>query len=68
MPAEMLSPRYHLRCSSRYFRPAKRCRFQARDGSTPVSSPSMSMPVFRPKPSCDMKRAVSSMSVSLAST
>jgi len=34
------------------------------DGSTPLTSPSMSMPVGRPKPSCDRKRAVSSMSVS----
>ena len=29
--------------------PAKRVRFHSRDGSTPVSSPSMSMPVFAPE-------------------
>ena len=46
MPAEIESPRYHLRCSSRYFSPAKRVRFHSRDGRMPVSSPSMSTPVL----------------------
>ena len=57
-----------MRCSSRYCEPAKRCRFHSRDGITPETSPSMSMPVGRPKPSEDMNRHVSSMSVSLASS
>ena len=36
MPAEIESPRYHFRCSSRKFLPAKRCRFHSREGSTPA--------------------------------
>ena len=42
-------------------------RFHSRDGSTPLSSPSMSMPVSSPNPNCARKSWVTSMSLSPAS-
>ncbi len=63
MPIEMVSPAYQLCCSGRL----KRAIFHSGEGSTPVASPSRSMPVRAPKPKRCMKPAMASMPMSLAS-
>ena len=60
MPMLMVSPGYQS-C-------LKRRHFQARDGSTPIASPAMSMPVRLPKPSIPMNSEMASILRSLAST
>ena len=63
MPIEMVSPAYHFCCSGL----RKRFCFHSGEGSTPVASPSRSMPLFAPKPNFPMKPAMASMPMSLAS-
>ncbi|MCG3190583.1 MAG: hypothetical protein LKCHEGNO_03333 [Burkholderiaceae bacterium] len=63
MPNEIVSPAYHFCISGRLYA----LRFHSVDGSSPVTSPSMSMPVLRPKPNGDNCSYIRSTPISLAS-
>ncbi len=63
MPIEIVSPG-NQRCISGFLNARF---FHAVDGSTPVRSPSRSMPVICPKPNGFMKFAIMSIGMSAAS-